>query len=97
MRNGVIVDDVNQRIHGTQEDDKREHRGGKRPIETNEHKDKDRVNNPPVGLVTSETDPDAGQKKKTYAYNPHSDRASRDQAAGDDRCVKQAYMKEHGA
>jgi len=45
----------------------------KRPIESYEHRDKRRVNNPPVGLVTPETDPDAGQKKKTYAYDPHLD------------------------
>ncbi len=44
----------------------------KRPIETYEHKDKKRINNPPVGLVTPETDPDA-VKKKTYAYDPHLD------------------------
>jgi adenine-specific DNA-methyltransferase len=47
--------------------------GAKRPIETYEHRDKERVNNPPVGLVTPETDPDAGQQKKTYAYDPHLD------------------------
>jgi adenine-specific DNA-methyltransferase len=46
-------------------------RTGKRPIEQYEHKDKTRVNNPPVGLVTPETDKDAG--KKTYAYDPHLD------------------------
>jgi len=45
----------------------------KRQIESYEHRDKERVNNPPVGLVTPETDPDAGQKKKTYAYDPHLD------------------------
>jgi adenine-specific DNA-methyltransferase len=45
----------------------------KRPIETYEHKGKERLNNPPVGLVTPETDPDAGQKKKTYAYDPRLD------------------------
>ncbi len=44
----------------------------KRPIESYEHRDKERVNNPPVGLVTPETDPDTG-KKKTYAYDPHLD------------------------
>src|SRR3990170_1347913 len=44
--------------------------GKKRPIETYEHKGKRRANNPPVGLVTPETDPDAG-KKQTYAYDPH--------------------------
>jgi len=46
---------------------------GKRPIESYEHRDKERVNNPPVGLVTPDTDPDAGQKKKRYAYDPHLD------------------------
>ena len=45
----------------------------KRPIQSYEHRDKERVNNPPVGLVTPETDPDAWQKKKTYAYDPHLD------------------------
>jgi adenine-specific DNA-methyltransferase len=45
----------------------------KRPIQSYEHRDKQRVNNPPVGLVTPATDPDAGQKKKTYAYDPHLD------------------------
>jgi adenine-specific DNA-methyltransferase len=44
-----------------------------RPIETYEHRDKERANNPPVGLVTPETDPDAGQKEKTYSYDPHLD------------------------
>ncbi len=33
--------------------------------------DKDRVNNPPVGLVTPDTDKDTG--KKTYSYDPHLD------------------------
>jgi len=44
----------------------------KRPIESYEHRDKQRVNNPPVGLVTPATDPDAGAEK-TYAYDPHLD------------------------
>jgi len=44
----------------------------KRPIETYEHKGKRRANNPPVGLVTPETDPDAG-REKAYAYDPHLD------------------------
>ncbi len=43
----------------------------KRPIESYEHKGKERLNNPPVGLVTPETDPDAGQKKKRYSYDYH--------------------------
>ena len=43
----------------------------KRPIESYDHRDKDRLNNPPVGLVTPETDQDAG--RKTYAYDLHLD------------------------
>ena len=43
----------------------------KRAIEYYDHRDKERLNNPPVGLVTPETDRDAGQK--TYAYDPHLD------------------------
>lgn len=42
-----------------------------KPIEQYTHADKDRVNNPPVGLVTPETDKEAG--KKTYKYDPHLD------------------------
>lgn len=42
-----------------------------KPIEQYTHADKDRVNNPPVGLVTPETDKEAG--KQTYAYDPHLD------------------------
>jgi adenine-specific DNA-methyltransferase len=59
----------------------------KRPIERYEHKDKKRINNPPVGLVTPETDPVAPtQKSYTYStpvpsvkprrepdYDPHLD------------------------
>ena len=33
-----------------------------KPIENYEHKDKQRANNPPVGLVTPETDRDAGKQ-----------------------------------
>src|SRR5574340_1100943 len=46
-------------------------RPAKRPIEQYEHGDKTRVNNPPVGLVTPATDPDA--PRKTYQYDPHLD------------------------
>ncbi len=42
-----------------------------RDIETYAHAGKERVNNPPVGLVTPETDRDAGGK--TYAHDPHLD------------------------
>jgi len=44
---------------------------GKKPIEQYDHKGKTRVNNPPVGLVTPETDRETG--KKTYSYDPHLD------------------------
>jgi len=43
----------------------------KKPIEQYDHKGKKRVNNPPVGLVTPETDKETG--KKTYTYDPHLD------------------------
>jgi adenine-specific DNA-methyltransferase len=39
----------------------------KRPIERYEHRDKQRINNPPVGLVTPETDP-VLPTHKTYDY-----------------------------
>ena len=45
----------------------------KRKIEHYTHVGKDRANNPPVGLVTPETDRDAGNKP--YAYDPHIDPA----------------------
>jgi len=44
----------------------------KKPIEQYDHKGKQRLNNPPVGLVTPDTDPEAG-KKKQYQYDPHLD------------------------
>jgi adenine-specific DNA-methyltransferase len=44
---------------------------GKRDIRNYTHIDKERLNNPPVGLVTPDTDQD--QDKKTYAYDPHLD------------------------
>ena len=42
-------------------------------IEPYEHKGKDRVNNPPVGLVDTANDPPSPHK--TYAYDPHIDPA----------------------
>lgn len=41
-------------------------------IEQYEHKDKQRLNNPPVGLVDAHTD-NGGLKKTTYSYDPHID------------------------
>src|SRR3990172_773729 len=43
-----------------------------KPIEQYDHKDKQRLNNPPVGLVDARTD-NGGQKKKKYQYDPHLD------------------------
>jgi adenine-specific DNA-methyltransferase len=47
-------------------------KNNKKPIEQYDHKDKKRTNNPPVGLVTPETDPPE-PPKKTYGYDPHLD------------------------
>lgn len=38
---------------------------------SNAHKGKQRANNPPVGLVTPQTEKESG--KKMYAYDPHLD------------------------
>jgi adenine-specific DNA-methyltransferase len=43
----------------------------KKPIEQYDHKGKERCNNPPVGLVTPDTDSDSG--KKTHSYDSHLD------------------------
>jgi adenine-specific DNA-methyltransferase len=43
----------------------------KKPIEQYDHKDKKRLNNPPVGLVTPQTDKETG--KTSYRYDPHLD------------------------
>lgn len=44
---------------------------GRKPVTTYVHEGKDRLNNPPVGLVTPETDPQGGAKQ--YSYDPHLD------------------------
>jgi adenine-specific DNA-methyltransferase len=44
----------------------------KRAIESYEHRDKQRVNNPPVGLVNPDTSAYEGVKKG-YAFDPHLD------------------------
>jgi adenine-specific DNA-methyltransferase len=46
--------------------------GKKKNIEQYDHKGKKRVNNPPVGLVTPDTDKDTGTKQQ-YKYDPHLD------------------------
>jgi len=43
----------------------------KKQISQYKHEDKKRCNNPPIGLVRAETDPDG--EKKTYQYDPHLD------------------------
>jgi len=43
----------------------------KRKLEQYDHKGKERINNPPVGLVNPQTDQDA--PKKNYKYDPHLD------------------------
>ena len=43
----------------------------RRTISSNAHTGKDRVNNPPVGLVSSETDPEAGSRENVH--DPHID------------------------
>ena len=43
----------------------------KKPIEQYEHNEAARMNNPPIGLVTPETDKET--RKKTYVYDPHLD------------------------
>jgi len=50
---------------------RRESTKTKRPIEPYQHTGQERLNNPPVGLVTPDTDPDAGPR--TYAYDSHLD------------------------
>jgi adenine-specific DNA-methyltransferase len=50
---------------------KRANNPKKKPIEQYDHKGKQRANNPPVGLVTPDTDKESG--KKSYAYDPHLD------------------------
>ena len=42
----------------------------KRPIERYEHTDKKRINNPPVGLVTPETDPPLPTTRLTTTFSP---------------------------
>ena len=44
----------------------------KQSVEQYEHTGEERINNPPVGLVTPQTDPDRGARK-SYEYDPHLD------------------------
>ncbi|NLX38882.1 MAG: site-specific DNA-methyltransferase [Methanothrix sp.] len=49
----------------------RAEKGSKKTVDQYDHKDKTRLNNPPVGLVTPETD--IQEETKTYNYDPHID------------------------
>ena len=49
----------------------RQRKTAKRNIENYDHTGETRINNPPVGLVTPDTDKETG--KKTYAHDPHLD------------------------
>ncbi|MEH2359894.1 site-specific DNA-methyltransferase [Nostoc sp.] len=49
----------------------RQRKSEQREIEQYEHENQQRVNNPPIGLVNPDTDPEEGTKK--YAYDPHLD------------------------
>lgn len=51
---------------------KKTNESNQKPLEQYEHKDKQRLNNPPVGLVDAHTD-NGGQKKRSYQYDPHLD------------------------
>ena len=42
-------------------------------IKQYKHEDKERLNNPQIGLVNDRTDKSYGQEKKKYAYDPHLD------------------------
>lgn len=57
----------------SKKDQKKGARSNAKPIEQYEHLDKDRVNNPHIGLVNESTDTEYGQNKKAYQYDPHLD------------------------
>ncbi len=66
-----------EKKNNREENSKRDNKMAKRKksekeIEHYEHKDKERTNIPPVGLVTPASDPDTGVKK-SYEYDPHLD------------------------
>ncbi len=44
-----------------------------KPIASYDHKFADRFNNPPVGLVHADNDPDLAVGRKQYTYDPHLD------------------------
>jgi adenine-specific DNA-methyltransferase len=49
----------------------RQKKPDQKPIAQYQHENEQRANNPPVGLVTPETDPDGDNKN--YSYDPHLD------------------------
>jgi adenine-specific DNA-methyltransferase len=51
---------------------KRSRPAKKKPIGAYDNEGRRRTNNPPVGLITPQTDPDEG-KERRYQYDPHLD------------------------
>lgn len=49
----------------------RQKKPDQRAIAQYEHENQQRVNNPPIRLVTADTDPDGNSKN--YSYDPHLD------------------------
>src|SRR6266851_8914560 len=66
------------------------------PIERYEHKDKQRINNPPVGLVTPETDPHPTHKTYDYVTPVPSVPIGRRQTASDAAGTRTAMSAPHG-
>lgn len=68
----------------------------KKEIKQYNHKGKERVNNPPVGLVTTSTDPNG--ETKTYEYDPHLDPqltwASKDERTSFEVPIKSLHVHE---
>lgn|GEM_PF-2685001 len=65
----------------------------KQPIESYEHRDKRRLDNPPARLVTPQTDPDADPERKTRAYDPHRQVAAPAGPGTDDRSPTSALWQ----
>ncbi len=65
---------VTKNVELPQEEEASTKKWQKRPIESYVHNKQQRVNNPPVGLVTPITDPPENPKQR-YEYDPHIDPA----------------------
>lgn len=60
-----------EKVRSREVEEQGRRKSGKRPIEQYGFQEASRLNNPPVGLVKPENDPDVG--KKIYQYDPHLD------------------------